>query len=123
MYGVILFFHIIICVLLIIVVLLQQTRGAGMSSVFGGGGGTDSLFGGKGATPFFVKLTSGLAIGFFITSLTLVLLSRRPAPRSAVEKGLQEIPTTQPGQGVPEQLPSIPEQTPTIPEQTPSGGK
>jgi len=118
MYGVILFFHIIICFLLIIVVLLQQSRGTGMSSVFGGGGGsgTESLFGGKGATPFFVKLTSGLAIGFFITSLTLVLLSRRPTPKSAVEKGLEEIPT-QPiipeegGTGIPgEQGPFIPEE-------------
>lgn len=93
MYVVILVVHILICILLIVVVLMQQTRGAGMSSVFGGGGGTDSLFGGKGATPFFIKLTSGLAIGFFISSLTLVLLSRRPVGRSAVEKGLEsELP-------------------------------
>uniref|UniRef100_A0A7C4TG74 Protein-export membrane protein SecG n=1 Tax=candidate division WOR-3 bacterium TaxID=2052148 RepID=A0A7C4TG74_UNCW3 len=93
MYGIVLVFHILICVLLIIVVLLQQTRGAGMSSVFGGGG-SESIFGGKGATPFFIKLTSGLAIGFFITSLTLVLLSKRPAPKTAVEKGIQtELPS------------------------------
>ncbi len=70
MYSVIMFLHVLICVLLIIVVLLQQSKGGGMSSVFGGGGGgTDALFGGKGATPFFVKLTTGLAIGFFVTSL------------------------------------------------------
>jgi len=103
MYGIILFIHVLVCVLLIIVVLLQQTRGAGMSSVFGGSGGTDTLFGGKGATPFFIKLTSGLAIGFFTTSLFLVLLSRRPAPKSAIEKGLQtEMPTEQ-GPGLPEE--------------------
>jgi preprotein translocase subunit SecG len=113
MYSVILFFHVIICVLLIIVVLLQQSKGGGMASVFGGGGGTESLFGGKGATPFFVKLTSGLAIGFFITSLTLVLLSRRPAARSAVEKGLQELPQ--------EQNPVIPEGLPEIPEEPATG--
>lgn len=118
MYGIILFIHIVICVMLIIVVLLQQTRGAGMSSVFGGGGGSDALFGGKGATPFFIKLTSGLAIAFFFTSLTLVLISRRPIPRSAVEKGLnQETPTApQPGTGIPS------EPQPGIPKE-PSGGK
>jgi preprotein translocase subunit SecG len=109
MYGVILFFHVIVCILLIIVVLLQQTKGAGLSSVFGGGGGTEALFGGKGATPFFVKLTSGLAIGFFVTSLLLVLLSRRPAMKSAVERGLEEVPT-QPAPGMPEQGPIIPEE-------------
>jgi preprotein translocase subunit SecG len=112
MYSVILFFHVIICILLIIVVLLQQTKGGGMSSVFGGGGGTESVFGGKGATPFFVKLTSGLAIGFFITSLTLVLLSRRPTPKGAVEKGLQELPS-QPGEVMPEEMPIIPEESPS----------
>ncbi len=120
MYGVILFLHILICVLLIIIVLLQQTRGTGMSSVFGGGG-TESVFGGKGATPFFVKVTSGLAIAFFLTSLTLVLLSRRPRPKTAVEKGLQEIPT-QPV--IPEQPGAVPGQPgPVIPEEPTKGGK
>ena len=119
MYGIVLFIHIVICIILIIVVLLQQTRGAGMSSVFGGGGGgSDSLFGGKGATPFFIKLTSGLAIAFFFTSLTLVLMSRQPTLKSAVEKGLnQQMPAApQPGTGIPgEPQPGIPKE--------PAGGK
>jgi preprotein translocase subunit SecG len=118
MYGILLFIHILVCVLLIIVVLIQQTRGAGMSSVFGGGGGSDALFGGKGATPFFIKLTSGLAIAFFCTSLVLVLVSRRPVPKSAIDRGLnQEVPVQQPSQ------PGIPsEPQPSIPTE-PSGGK
>lgn len=120
MYSVLLFFHIVICALLIVVVLLQQTKGAGMGSVFGGGGGTDTLFGGKGATPFFVRLTTGLAIGFFVTSLSLVLLSRRPAPTAAVERGMQEVPM-QPSTGMPEDQPIIPEDQPAFPEQIPGG--
>jgi preprotein translocase subunit SecG len=122
MYSVILVFHIIICMLLVIVVLLQQSRGGGMSSVFGGGGGggADSLFGGKGATPFFVKVTSGLAISFFITSLVLVLLSRRPTPQSAVDKAMQEMPVQVPEEGG---GPIIPEEPgPVIPEE-PGGGE
>jgi preprotein translocase subunit SecG len=115
MYAVIQFLHILVCILLIIVVLLQQSRGGGMSSVFGGGGGgSDSLFGGRGATPFFVKLTTGLAIGFFATALVLVLVSRRPTPQSAIEKGLQEMPIEQP---------AIPEEAPVIPEEPRSGGE
>jgi len=115
MYSVIMFLHVLVCVLLIIVVLLQQSKGGGMSSVFGGGGGgTDALFGGKGATPFFVKLTTGLAIGFFVTSLFLVLISRRPTTRSAVEKGLEEMPVQ----------PVMPEeQVPLIPEEPVEGGR
>lgn len=120
MYGVIMFFHVLICILLIVVVLMQQTKGAGISSVFGGGGGTESLFGGKGATPFFVRLTSGLAIGFFLTSLVLVLLSRRPRPTTAVEKGMQEMPM-QPGTGIPEEQPVIPEGGSVLPEELPGG--
>ncbi len=120
MYAVVMFVHILVCILLIIVVLLQQTKGAGMGSVFGGGGGSDTLFGGKGATPFFVRLTSGLAIGFFLTSLTLVLLSRRPRPTSAVEKGMQEMPV-QPGPGVTEDQPLIPEDQPGVFDEVPGG--
>lgn len=111
MYGIIFALHVLICILLIIVVLLQQTRGAGMSSVFGGGGGTDSLFGGKGATPFFIKLTSGLAVGFFLTSLFLVLLSRRPVAKTAVEKGFEtEIPVAPATPSPEEQLPVLPQE-------------
>jgi preprotein translocase subunit SecG len=115
MYSVIMFLHVLICVLLVIVVLLQQSKGGGMSSVFGGGGGgTDALFGGKGATPFFVKLTTGLAIGFFATSLILVLISRGTTTRSAIEKGLEEVPVQ----------PVIPEeQAPIIPEEPEGGGR
>jgi preprotein translocase subunit SecG len=109
MYGVILFIHVLICILLIVVVLFQQSRGGGMSSVFGGGGGgAEALFGGKGATPFFVKLTTGLAVGFFLTSLTLVLMSRGARTKSAVEKGVEEMPVEQPipaepGSAIPEE--------------------
>lgn len=120
MYGVIMFFHVLVCVLLIIVVLMQQTKGAGISSVFGGGGGTDALFGGKGATPFFVRLTSGLAIAFFVTSLTLVLLSRRPRAVTAVEKGMQEMPVI-PGSAIPETESDMPEQGTVFPEAVPGG--
>ena len=120
MYGIVMFFHVLICILLIVVVLVQQTKGGGMGSVFGGGGGTDTLFGGKGATPFFVRLTTGLAVGFFVTSLTLVLLSRRPRPTSAVERGMQEMPV-QPGPGVTEEQPIIPEEGTGFPEEVPGG--
>ncbi|MGB7055825.1 MAG: preprotein translocase subunit SecG [bacterium] len=120
MYGIVMFIHVLVCIVLIIVVLVQQTKGGGMGSVFGGGGGTDTLFGGKGATPFFARLTTGLAVAFFVTSLTLVLLSRRPAPTSAVEKGLQEMPV-QPGPGVTEEQPVIPGEEPVFPDEIPGG--
>jgi len=62
---------------LVLVVLFQQPQKGGMGTVFGGG---ESVFGGGGAAPFMMKLTTGLGIVFVVTSLTLVLLSvNRPA--------------------------------------------
>jgi preprotein translocase subunit SecG len=118
MYGIIQVLHVIICVLLVVVVLMQQSRGGGMSSVFGGGGGgsAESLFGGKGATPFFIRLTTGLAIGFFFTSVMLVLISRRSLPESAIDRGLRDMQTepVMPGTGEP---------GPVIPEEPAGGGE
>ncbi len=61
--------HVIICVLLIIIVLLQASSGMDLGSAFGGGGSSDSFFGSKGTSSFFVKVTSVLAAIFMIISL------------------------------------------------------
>uniref|UniRef100_A0A7C6A9T8 Protein-export membrane protein SecG n=1 Tax=candidate division WOR-3 bacterium TaxID=2052148 RepID=A0A7C6A9T8_UNCW3 len=96
MYGIFIILHLLVTILLVIVVLFQQPQKGGMASVFGGG---ESIFGGGGAAPFMAKLTSGLAIVFMITSLTLVLLSaqrargRAPIPARRVEERIPETPT------------------------------
>jgi len=87
--GAVLSIHILVCVALIVIVLLQQSRGAGLSSVFGGGG--QSLFGGRGAAPFFVKATTVCAVLFMLTTLSLALLSaRRRAPKTAIEREIEK---------------------------------
>ncbi|HID31971.1 MAG TPA: preprotein translocase subunit SecG [bacterium (Candidatus Stahlbacteria)] len=107
MYGLLVVFHIFVSALLIIAVLIQQTKGTGLSSVFGGGG-TEALFGGRGAAPFLMKVTSGLAVAFFITSLLLVITYRSPKVKTATEKIIEE--------KVPELPTSI---QPIVPEETP----
>ncbi len=74
MFGLFIVLHIFACILLIIIVLFQQPQKGGVTSILGGG---ESIFGGGGAAPFMTKLTSGLAILFMITSLSLVLISSR----------------------------------------------
>lgn len=74
MFGLFIVLHILACVLLIVIVLFQQPQKGGVTSILGGG---ESIFGGGGAAPFMTKLTSGLAILFMITSLSLVLISSR----------------------------------------------
>ena len=54
---------------LILVVLLQTGKGAEVGAVFGGSSAT--IFGSSGAGNFLTRLTTGMAIVFMITSLTL----------------------------------------------------
>ncbi len=61
--------HIIVSLGLILVVLLQTGRGAEMGAVFGGSSST--IFGSSGAGNFLTRLTTGMAIVFMLTSLTL----------------------------------------------------
>ena len=61
--------HVFVSIGLIFVVLLQQGKGAEVGAVFGGSSAT--IFGSSGAGNFLTKMTTGMAIVFMITSLTL----------------------------------------------------
>jgi preprotein translocase subunit SecG len=73
--------HVLICVALVIIVLLQAGKGAEVGAVFGGG---QAMFGGEGPANFMNKLTSVVAIGFMITSLSLALVSAHRGSVSVV---------------------------------------
>jgi preprotein translocase subunit SecG len=62
--------HIITCLSLVIVVLIQRGKGADMGAMLGGGG-SQTVFGARGAGNFLTRLTTGTAILFMVTSLTL----------------------------------------------------
>jgi preprotein translocase subunit SecG len=61
--------HVLVSVGLILVVLLQTGKGAEVGAVFGGSSST--IFGSSGAGNFLTRLTTGMAIVFMMTSLTL----------------------------------------------------
>ena len=70
--------HVIVSIGLILVVLLQTGKGAEVGAVFGGSSAT--IFGSSGAGNFLTRLTTGMAIVFMITSLTLgYFAGRRPS--------------------------------------------
>src|SRR5215813_4194115 len=84
--------HVIVSIGLILVVLLQTGKGAEVGAVFGGSSST--IFGSSGAGNFLTRLTTGMAIVFMITSLTLgyfagrkpsatIFDSRTPTPQAA----------------------------------------
>ncbi len=89
--------HIIVSIGLILVVLLQTGKGADMGAVFGGSSST--IFGSSGAGNFLTRLTTGMAIVFMITSLTLGYFSGKRASSSVFDRGRVE--TEQPARRQP----------------------
>ena len=85
--------HVAVCLFLVAVVLLQSGKGAEMGASFGSSG-SQSVFGAGGGTSFLSKMTTGAAIIFMLTSLTLAYVSGTPSAssimsgksKSAVEK-------------------------------------
>jgi preprotein translocase subunit SecG len=75
--------HVLVCISICIVVLLQQGKGADIGAVFGGS--SQTVFGSGGAGNFLTKLTSGLAVVFFATSIYLAYTSNRRASGSLFE--------------------------------------
>lgn len=66
----ILMIHVIVAIVLIGLVLIQHGKGADIGAAFGSGA-SGTLFGSQGTGSFLFKLTGGLALTFFATSLTL----------------------------------------------------
>jgi preprotein translocase subunit SecG len=79
--------HVVVCIALILVVLLQAGKGADMGAAFGGGS-SQTLFGSTGASSFLSKVTTGAAIIFMLTSLTLAYVSGRRVGGSSCRKQL-----------------------------------
>ena len=94
--------HIIVSIGLILVVLLQTGKGADMGAVFGGSSST--IFGSSGAGNFLTRMTTGMAIVFMITSLTLGYFSGKRTSRSVFERGktaAEQPPATAPSPQTP----------------------
>jgi preprotein translocase subunit SecG len=96
MYGIVVFIHIIVCIGLILLVLFQAGKGAGLGNLFGGGGG-DQLFSAPSGSAFIRKLTTGMAIVFVLTSLSLTLITSQRNQRSLMEQlPMAPMPNTPP---------------------------
>ena len=101
--------HVIVSIGLILVVLLQTGKGAEVGAVFGGSSST--IFGSSGAGNFLTRLTTGMAIVFMITSLTLGYFAGRKPSSSIFD-------TRSP---VAEPRPASPSGVATQPQSAPSG--
>ncbi len=111
------FLHVLVCLFIIGVVLLQSGKGAEMGASFGSSG-SQSVFGAGGGTTFLSKMTTGAAIIFMLTSITLAYISGQPSSSSIMSgKAKQAAPApaqkapaapAAPAQGAPTNMPSAP---------------
>lgn len=112
MMGLVIAIHMIICILLIGIILIQAGRGGGLVEGFSG---VESMFGTKTNT-FLTRTTTTLSILFFITCLSLALLSLRqsrslmkdvkiPQVEEKVKEQAQEPQKEEPTQETQKELP------------------
>jgi len=92
MFELILVIHIIACISIIFFVLLQSGRGAELGAAFGSVGQANSV---RGSMTGVGKITTGVAIVFMLTSLSLAYLSSDTA-RDSVVRDLAPVTTTIP---------------------------
>ena len=92
MFELILVIHIIACISIIFFVLLQSGRGAELGAAFGSVGQANSV---RGSMTGVGKITTGVAIVFMLTSLSLAYLSPDTA-RDSVVRDLAPATTTIP---------------------------
>jgi preprotein translocase subunit SecG len=95
--GIILGVHVLLALMIIGLVLLQRGKGAEAGAGFGSGA-SGTVFGARGTSTLFSKLTAVFAAMFFATSLTLAYLGARPTtePTSVLERAAQAATTTPP---------------------------
>jgi preprotein translocase subunit SecG len=95
--GIILGVHVLLALMIIGLVLLQRGKGAEAGAGFGSGA-SGTVFGARGTSTLFSKLTAVFAAMFFVTSLTLAYLGARPTaePTSVLERAAQAATTPPP---------------------------
>ncbi|TVP58932.1 MAG: preprotein translocase subunit SecG [Halomonadaceae bacterium] len=82
--------HVLVAVSLVVLVLLQRGKGADAGAAFGGGA-SQTVFGSSGSGNFMTRMTSVLALVFFITSFSLAVYAKNRAEMG----GEAGIPTVQ----------------------------
>ena len=123
--GFILGVHVLLALMIIGLVLLQRGKGAEAGAGFGSGA-SGTVFGARGTSTLFSKLTAVFAALFFATSLSLAYLGARPVsePTSVLERAAQAAAAAaaaKPPVSTPAPLTTPAPATPPAPAPTPSG--
>ena len=105
--------HVIICMALIGLVLIQRGRGSGLVESFQG---VESMFGTKTNT-FLTRTTTILSILFFITCLSLAVLSVRQS-KSLMRNVRPQMPATVTTNTADESVKQVTQEAPKVEEKT-----
>jgi preprotein translocase subunit SecG len=121
--GFILGVHVLLALMIIALVLLQRGKGAEAGAGFGSGA-SGTVFGARGTSTLFSKLTAVFAAMFFATSLTLAYLGARPTaePTSVLERAAQAA-TSAPPPAAPATVLPAPATAPPAPSPAPAPAK
>ena len=117
---ILLLIHVLLSASIIGLVLLQRGKGADAGAGFGSGA-SGTVFGARGSSTFFSKMTAVLATCFFVTSLSLAYLASHRAgtgPKSLLDQVSVPLPAApKAGTELPA-LPAVP--APGAPTQSPA---
>ncbi len=104
-------------------VLVQHGKGADVGAAFGSGS-AGSVFGSAGSANFLSRLTAGLALVFFLTSIGLTFLATKKSSSKGVmvnqPAATQSTPDKAPGAS---EVPAAPTTVPAPPAKSDNGGK
>ena len=108
MQAVLIVIHLLVAISLIFVIMLQRSEG-GALGMGGGGSGLGGLFSPRGAANTLTRTTVILGVAFFVTSLTLTLMSLGARSNNPLLIPGAPAGQTAPGTpGAPPTLPSLP---------------
>jgi len=114
MIGFITVIHVIACTLLIIMILIQRGRGSGLVEAFSG---VESMFGTK-TSAFLARTTTVLSIIFFLTCLSLAILSARQSRSLMQDLTVPVVNEMVPTVDV--KAPAVDEKAPVVDEKAPA---
>ena len=84
MFAIVLSIHIIVCIFLVVIVLLQKSEGGGLGIGQSNSGGLGDYLTSRGTSNLLTKTTTFLAVCFFLTSLSLVIVSNKKYNKESI---------------------------------------
>ena len=84
MFAVVLSIHILICFFLVFFVLLQKSEGGGLGIGQSNSGGLGDFLSSRSTSNILTKTTSFLALCFFLTSISLVIIANKTYKKESI---------------------------------------